>query len=62
MPENNIVKKTALPLRHSPSVKNAVDNIARLENLSPSTMYRKVFNAGLKCLYDIEVVNNQIVD
>jgi hypothetical protein len=54
--------KTSLPLRHSPSVKTVVDAIAARENIPPSTLYRTIFNAGLKSLYQIELVNNQIVN
>jgi len=54
--------KVVMTLRHSPCVKTAVDNIAGLENLEPTTMYRKIFNAGLEALYGIKVQHNKIVD
>ena len=60
--QNNIEQKQLLPFRHSPGVKKAVDKIAAQENLSPATLYRKIFNAGLKCLYDINIVGNEIVN
>lgn len=59
--QNSTEPKKLLPFRHSPAVKNAVDEIAKQENLSPATLYRKIFNAGLKCLYDINIVGNEIV-
>lgn len=54
--------KASLPLRHSPSVKAAVDKIAQQENIAPSTLYRTIFNAGLKALYGITLHNNQIIN
>jgi len=58
--KNSNKLKKLIPFRHSQDVKDAVDQIAATENLNPATLYRKIFNAGLKSLYDINIVGNHI--
>jgi len=55
-------KKVSLSMRHTPSVKEKVDNMAFIENVSPSVLYRKIFNAGLTALYGIKIQGNKILD
>lgn len=57
-PKDNLVR---IPLRHSASIKEFVDQKAADENLSPAVLYRSIFNAGLTALYGLEIRNNQIV-
>jgi len=57
-PENKI----ALPLRHTASVKDAVDSIANKESIPPSILYRRIFNAGLNALYGMEIEGNKIIN
>jgi len=57
-PENKI----NLPLRHSASVKEAVDALAEDKNLTQSVHYRQIFNAGLEAMYGFKLKNNQIIN
>ncbi len=54
-------KKVVMNLRHSEEVKAFVDAKAAENNLLPSTMYRHIFNAGLKAMYNLTIRNNRIV-
>ncbi len=54
-------KKVVMNLRHSAEVKAFVDAKAAENNLLPSTMYRNIFNAGLKAMYNLNIQNNRIV-
>jgi hypothetical protein len=54
-------KKVVMNLRHSAEVKAFVDAKAAENNLLPSTMYRNIFNAGLKSMYNLTLRNNRIV-
>lgn len=54
-------KKVVMNLRHSAEVKAFVDAKAAENNLFPSTMYRNVFNAGLKAMFNLDIRNNRIV-
>jgi len=54
-------KKVVMNLRHSAEVKAFVDAKAAENNLLPSTMYRNIFNAGLKAMYNLNIRNNRIV-
>ncbi|MBC8553163.1 MAG: hypothetical protein H8D23_26380 [Candidatus Brocadiales bacterium] len=55
-------KKVVMNLRHSAEVKAFVDVKAAESNLLPSTMYRNIFNAGLKAMYNLNIRNNRIVE
>lgn len=50
-----------IPLRHSESVNEFLNEQSAKENIPLAVLYRKVFNAGLKSLYGLEIRNNQIV-
>ena len=55
-------KKVVMNLRHNAEVKAFVDAKAAENNLLPSTMYRNIFNAGLKAMYNLTIRDNRIVE
>ncbi|MFZ2405500.1 MAG: hypothetical protein WAW41_10215 [Methylobacter sp.] len=64
-PLNNTQKSTlkeSLSIRHSPEVKAFVDNKAAENNELPSAFCRRIFNAGLEQMFQIKIINNQIIN
>lgn len=57
----NVAKKGVMNIRHTPEVKQFVDEKAAELNIQPSTMYRNVLNAGLEAMYGLKIYNNHIV-
>lgn len=54
--------RVQIQFRHSEVIKNRLDAMAARQNVDQSTLYRNVFNAGLKQLFGFEIVNNELVD
>ncbi len=51
-----------MSIRHSINVKAKIDQLAAIENITPSSLTRRLINAGLKAEYGIEVYDNQVAD
>lgn len=54
-------RMVVMNLRHNMEVKAFVDSMAAENNLLPSTMYRHIFNAGLKAMFNLTIRNNRII-
>lgn len=54
--------KVQIGFRTGASIKEELEKIADEECLDPSDIYRRVFNAGLKKLYNFKVVRNELAE
>lgn len=54
--------REAVGFRVSKKVKNRLIESAKKQNIDPSDVYRQVFNAGLKVVYDFKIVGNELVE
>ena len=64
MPKQNTTSspKPRFQFRHEQNIYDFVEKKRKLENRTESDFNKHVFNAGLKALYKVDIVNNEIVN
>jgi hypothetical protein len=61
MSDSQKTEKPLISFRHDPDVKELVLKKAEKSNISPATMARLIFNAGLTAMYKVEIKGNKMI-
>ncbi len=60
--DNQEALSVSIAFRVHPSVQNKALELKDIENLKEAELYRRIFNAGLKTIYGVDVRGNKVIN